>query len=218
MSAYVLDDGRRVVPAFLLNSESGGGLVTPPASFRLADGRTATAIVLVDEAGEIVPAPGGGQASYIETVPAALSATAAALTANRAYLMHFRVVGPLTLATISVSVGTASGNICAGVYSSDGTTLTRIATTGSVAVVGAAANQTLTLTTPVEVLPGTDYFLAVAVDNATATIRHVSSLDFAWLALGRRNISIDSAFPLPATIALASTGGSSRMPLLLASA
>jgi hypothetical protein len=74
---------------------------------------------------------------------------------------------------LSVFIGTASGNVDVGIYSSDGTTLTRLVSSGSTAAAGASAVQTITVASAA-LVPSFSYYLAVAPDNATVTIGRVA--------------------------------------------
>ncbi|MCC6314207.1 MAG: DUF4082 domain-containing protein [Thermomicrobiales bacterium] len=127
-----------------------------------------------------------------------------ALTANQAYLVRFRVAKPITVANIRVFVGSAtSGNLDAGLYTLNGTTWTRIASAGSTAAGTASTMQTLALTAAVTLVPGVDYWVAFAADNATVTILVTAiSLSGAGTMYSIDNMSLTktASFPLPATL------------------
>lgn len=147
---------------------------------------------------------GGDQMPYVSTLGLEAGQTAATLTANQAYLVRVRVAKPLTISTLTFFVGTASGNVDAGIYQSDGTTLTRLAAAGSTAAAGASATQTLTLSAPVTLQPGIDYYIAFAADNATVTIARNSVVNSAIPFRGKRALQYATSFPLPASLVLAS--------------
>ncbi len=54
-AAYVLLNGQRVTPVFVLNSADGGGFVSIPDSFVLPSGQRVAGVVMVDEDGLIAP-------------------------------------------------------------------------------------------------------------------------------------------------------------------
>jgi hypothetical protein len=154
------------------------------------------------------PSPGGAQPAFVESYnPCATAGAAGTLTANQALLVLVRVARPMTVSTITVYVGTASGNIDAGLYESDGTTWTRLASAGSTAASGTNALQTLTLGSPVTLIPGKDYWLAFAADNGTVTVTRISGTS-GPNGRGNRAIFKASSFPLPATITALSAASS----------
>jgi hypothetical protein len=217
-AAYVLADGRRVTPMFLLNNEAGGGIVAAPASFRLPNGQLATAAVLVDEDGNVLGAPVtiadvgnlSAQPARIESMPVYVATGAFTPVANQAYLSSFRVGKTLTISTLSIFVAVSSGNVDLGIYRSDGTTLTKIASTGSTVVAGTAAWQTIALTASVVLVPGYRYYLAAEFSVGATISVHRSQINATVAELDKRAVSIAvGSFPLPATITLASTAGTS---------
>jgi hypothetical protein len=210
MSAYVLDDGRRVVPAFLLNSESGGGLVTPPASFRLADGRTATAIVLVDENGDIAPNPLAAP-DYWETFDSRDTVAAGTLgTANRLFLTMVDEISATTT-TMTHHTGLAAGNCRHAIYTFDGTTFTLVGSTPSTALAGSNTTQDINLSVAYTRQYGVKHYAGFIVDaTAVAGSATVSRLNTAGAANGKglKSLFYDvGSFTLPATIAVGSVAG-----------
>jgi hypothetical protein len=159
------------------------------------------------------PNDAGAALPYVETVPVAVATTATALAANTAYLLKFRVRSKTRVKTISVLVGTASGNADVGIYRSNGTTLTRMTSSGATAIAGTGAEQIHALA-DVWLLPGVDYYLAYAADNATATI-HRTTITAAWGNVQKRAVAIATSYPLPATITLASTAGTAFVVALI---
>ena len=158
----------------------------------------------------------GGQLPYVATPTMMVANTTAALAANTGYLQRFRVAAPLTIGRITYFVGTASGNVDVGVYRLDGgDTLTRLASSGSTAAVGAAATHTVPLTASVTLVPGVDYYLAFAPDNATVTIGRTTPNSF-WSSMGKTAVSRATSFPLPASMTYASVAGSSTLVNLYA--
>jgi len=115
-----------------------------------------------------------GRDEVIRTVsnPSVASSYTTSGATNRAYM--FRVMESGTITKIGVEVGTASGNIDVGVYRNSATDiglnarpLTRVASSGSTPVT--AGYMEITLSSQVTVQPGD--WLAVALDNTTATLR-----------------------------------------------
>lgn len=143
--------------------------------------------------------PGGEQLSFVESLdPRGAVGAAAWSTANLASLVLVRVGRPLTISTIKIYIGTASGNVDVGVYSWDGTTATRLASAGSTVAAGASAIQTLTLSASVALVPGKDYFLGFAADNTTVTVGRLSVVGVIGYQ-GFRWWGKTASFPLPAS-------------------
>lgn len=140
------------------------------------------------------------QFDFVQTFdPRASVLATGTLTANKANLSLVRVGKPVTVNGITFYVAAASGNADVGVYSWDGTTATRLASSGSTAVAGTAANQRIALGAAVTLLPGANYYLALALDNATATIGRFGTLA-PPAGAGNKLISKTVSFPLPTTL------------------
>lgn len=146
-----------------------------------------------------IPA-GTGQFDYVSTVDGAGVGSLAVTVANQANLALVRVAKPKSVTALTVLIGTSSGNLDVGIYSWDGTTATRLGSSGSTAVGTASTTQTVALTATVVLSPGTNYFFALACDNATATFGRLGSGDGDLGAYGSRSLLKTSSFPLPATI------------------
>jgi hypothetical protein len=149
---------------------------------------------------------------FISTMDIEANIGAVALSANNAYCARIRVQPALSITKLSVFIGTASGNVDVGVYSSDGTTLTRLVSSGSTAAAGASAVQTITVASTA-LVPGFSYYLAVAPDNATVTIGRVA-ITSAIAALGKRVQAFTSGFPLPSTLTLSAGVNTSNCPFI----
>lgn len=126
---------------------------------------------------------------------------AATFLANQAWYM--RCLGKGTVGHIEVLMGGgSSGNLCVGVYTSNGgvsppTTL--LATSGSVPTPAAGVSSSIALGTPVVV--NENCYLAVASDNATTTLTGTAAgagAADAYAVSGWVFVQA-SAFPLPAT-------------------
>lgn len=118
--------------------------------------------------------------------------------ASTAIFIPFSVQVATTIARIGWGNGiTISGNVDAGLYNEDGTQIAHI---GSTAQAGASAVQSVAIG-PSALAVGS-YYMALAVDNITATIQTVSpSLTAILRTLGVQ--AQTSAFPLPATATFA---------------
>lgn len=149
---------------------------------------------------------GGGQLPFLSEPPAASSTGVAWPTANAAVFARVRVGAPLRVTRMHTFIGAASGNVDLGLYRSDdgGTTLTRIASTGSTAASGTNAEQVIALTAAVTLVPGIDYYLAMAADNATVTVAR-QTISSGMAVLGNHYVGKASSFPLPTTVS--SLGG-----------
>ena len=121
--------------------------------------------------------------------------------ASTALFYPFSVATPFTATKIMWANGAAvSGNVDAGVYDSTGV---RVGAIGSTAQAGVSATQSATLSLVLNV--GT-YYLALVLDNTTGTfMRRGPGIGVTGWA------QIAAAFPLPATVTLA-TGGTAYQP------
>lgn len=126
--------------------------------------------------------------------------------ANAGNFISFQVFVAVTVtkAYVRITSGGGSGNIDLGIYSSNGTTLTRIASTGSTACPAASNNASLTFTASVTLTPGTLYYSAAASDNVIAALNGTaftppfSGTVSTWVA------TVPTSFPLPATVSVSS--------------
>lgn len=139
-------------------------------------------------------------ATAVDTL-AATAATAGPASANDC--IYSRVFGKtVTTNKVTIYVGTSSGNISVGVYSSTGTGRSRIpatrkATTGTIACPG-TGEQEVTLTTTTDISPG-DY-IGISADNTTAKFGRIPAPTYAEQGKGRV-YKQSTAHPAPATAA-----------------
>lgn len=114
--------------------------------------------------------------------------------ANTAYLIPIRdLLIPFAFTRFSFVVGTSSGNMDLGIYSStDELTFTRVYSTGSFATPAAGINIKTVATQTITPVTGTRFYIAIAVDNTTATFRALDSQGFAY--------SKAASFVLPASL------------------
>lgn len=155
-----------------------------------------------------VPPFGGGQMPFVQTRSVDGLSAATFPSANAVVFVRVRVSRSLVISTMRTFIGTASGNIDIGVYQSDGTTLTRLSSTGSTPASGTNAIQAIALASPVTPSPGIDYYFAVAADNTTVTLAR-SAGTTVISAIGAQVMTLAASFPLPSTIALGSASGTS---------
>lgn len=151
--------------------------------------------------------PGGDQFPFVETIPFSVVSGNAAPGANFPAFYRKRVAKAITVSNITIYVATQVGNIDVGIYQSDGTTLTKIASSGSTAVGSASAKQVVALTASVSLVPGVDYYFAVVADNTSSIGRTAALISTAIGAVDNMALTKALAFPLPATSTLASLSG-----------
>lgn len=96
---------------------------------------------------------------------------AGTLTANTTYLVAKEVYATCTITSMKYRATTASGNLDLGIY--DPASGNLLGHTGATAVVGGNP-QTVNLLSNVMLNPGR-YYLALWIDNATATIFNITS-------------------------------------------
>lgn len=123
-----------------------------------------------------------------------------------------------TVTKIRCAVTTQSGNMDVGIYSLSGSTLTRLASSGSTAVPAAGARE---ITIPSTVLrPGVTYYLAIGADNVTAQFRAITGLEPVLSVVSGGDLIYStnngSGFPLPATVNTAGLVSNSTVHALVA--
>lgn len=133
--------------------------------------------------------------------------------ANTAF---FAPVQPLT-ADVTVtqligSIGVQNGNVDVGIYSFDGSTMTKVVSLGSTACPAAATRVAYNIA-DTALTKGTRYYFAIAADNGTATVAFSSGS--AVLAPTNIGYFKASSFPLPSTAASLTEVGS--IPILYGS-
>lgn len=124
------------------------------------------------------------------------SASGAWPAANTAIFIPFSLTELMTALKITYLINAASGNVDAGIYSLGGT---RIVSKGSTAAAGSGVWTTLDITDTI-LGPGT-YYLAFAADNGTITLFRGRASTVPSALIGVAEMA--SAFPLPATVTLA---------------
>jgi len=163
----------------------------------------------------VAAAVGGGVLPYHEVNgKSTINTLAAWPAANTGYGWRFRLGRRTRVDAILFPVGVTSGNVDAGLYTSAdvGVTQTRIASSGSVAAGAANTSQALTLTAPVWLEAGTDYWVWFAVDNITLTLPRTTI--HAAHVYGGMIMTKATSFPLPASIATASASTVLAWPVL----
>lgn len=218
MSAYVLSNGQRVYPAFVLNDADGGGIVTPPASFRLADGTQVVGIVLVDDTGEMIAAPAAmsdARPDRGETVRFGIATSASGLTANTAYLAEVNACDlPESVTELAAVLGAAptGGTVDVGIYTANTarTSFTRLGSLGSTAAAPGLVSGTITA---VDTTVDRPYYLGISAEKADITIARA----VLFTAIGtedNRCVSFASSHPLPASLSSPTAGAT--VPYVLA--
>lgn len=123
-------------------------------------------------------------------------------TANLAFYIPISVHSTLTVVKMFIeNGGTASGNVDLGIYDAGGT---RLVSTGSTAQSGTSAIQEFDIT-DTTLTPGL-YYLAMAIDNTTATLQRWSVTTALAKAIGVCTQASAFALPSSATFATPSSG------------
>ena len=146
-----------------------------------------------------------GEASCVSTILNNSGASAGSLAwpaANRAIYVPVLIENPVTVLKMAVNVAVQSGNLDVGIYDEMGN---RIVSKGSTAV-GAAGLQTVDIT-DTTLNPGL-YFIAMCVDNTTASFTRVPITTAEVLRMGGMQQQAVGAvtLPDPATFANPATG------------
>jgi hypothetical protein len=120
-------------------------------------------------------------------------------SANAAYLTPLRpLTASATVISLVGSIGVQSGNIDVGIYSWDGSTMTKVVSLGSTAC-PAASTRVVYDIADTALTNGTRYYVAYAADNGTVTYSRVT-YSAAVIAPTGPTLSKASSFPLPSTI------------------
>lgn len=133
----------------------------------------------------------------------ALIPSSSAAAAGSVYLRRFRVSAPFLATNVRVYCHTAASadDVAGGIYTSDGTTWTRVA--GSTEVAAAATTiLALPLTSPYLLVPGVDYWRAMGCETATPTFGRLAAVGAVLAAFGNQTLVKASVYSngLPATI------------------
>lgn len=156
-------------------------------------------------------AAASGDMPFVETVDGKVIPSATTVGANFLICYRVRVNKALTVATATWFVGTANGNLDVGLYTSDGSTLTLAASTGSTAAAGTNALQTANLDTSVPLVAATDYYIGLITDSATLALGRIAGLavinNLDKIGIVKAvTYATDSGLPSSATLASLSTG------------
>jgi len=154
---------------------------------------------------------------FFSCPPASVTAFSALSGANRGIFVRLeRAMAARTIAKLRLRFNTQSGNYDVGLFSSDGTTLTRVASMGSQAV-PAAGVATNTLAASIVQAAGGDYYATLTLDNAVATFlvgAGIRASDAGGIG-GRVYLSVPAVFPLPATVLISSLIAGGVIPYIV---
>lgn len=109
--------------------------------------------------------------NYVENIPIDQVTLSAVQGGGSIFIAPLPILSvPLVAAVARVYVGITGDNLDIGVYSSDGTTLTLITSTGSTAVGASTTIQSVNLLAPFTLQPGVSYFTGFGVSATTGSI------------------------------------------------
>lgn len=126
--------------------------------------------------------------------------------ASKALFMPFILETPALARAMAIQVSVQSGNLDVGIYTLAGASIVTAGTTA----VGAAGIQVINIT-DTWLATGT-YFMALAIDNTTASIFMTTGTSYQSSIFGIQEMG--AAFVLPATATFANTSDS-KQPLIL---
>lgn len=154
---------------------------------------------------DLIPASGLDQMPYVETIDGRFVNATGGVTAQQGYFMRLdRLSASLTVSALKVCNGTVvAGNVDLGIYRSDGSTLTLVASTGATALSGNDAIQTINLTAAYTLLPGIDYYFALVCSSASPFDRFVSNRPGVSALGSRVFVKSSVGLTLPATQSIA---------------
>jgi hypothetical protein len=124
-------------------------------------------------------------------------------SANRAFVCPFIPPAAMIIPGLTYKSDTTAGNIDVGVYDDDGngTSASKLKTSGSTAMPGGATAHTLNFTSPQSLEPFHKYWFAIAFSSTSARV---------WGTDGPYSLickQMDTAFPLPTSITFAALSG-----------
>lgn len=124
-------------------------------------------------------------------------------SANRAFVCPFVSRDAMTIAGLTYRSDTTAGNIDVGIYDDDGngTTASKLKTSGSVAMPGGATAHTTNFTSSQAIEPFHKYWFAISFSSTSA---RVMGTDGPYSLLCKQ---MDTALPLPTTITFAALSG-----------
>lgn len=167
------------------------------------------AAALVDSNGDLVDSTLITPPANWQTYDGGVAIGASAPTSNRVYLARIDEISATTT-TMTHYVGAAAGNCMVGLYTFDGATFTRVATSASTAIAGTTTTQNIALSAAYTRQPGLDHYAAFIGDAAAATNATIgrASGSGAVNLKGYQAVHHDpGSFTLPATIAVGSVSG-----------
>lgn len=128
------------------------------------------------------PNPANAQDDVLRPFPLMhFTAAVGTMSQNAVYIFKLpQVAAPFLVTRIGYGVGTAAGNVDAGLCTRVGTDYTRVASAGSTAAAGSNVMQDLTMTTPYVYQPGQELFVTWSTDSATITILRLNAVFGAW--------------------------------------
>lgn len=136
-------------------------------------------------------------------------------SANRAIFVKFRLRQARLVTGIKIANAAPSGNAKAGLYRSDGTTLTEIAAVGSTPLSGSNDDQDLVFSSAITAFPAQDFFAMLVLDNSTATLIRQTIPNAAFASGFQVAYYVDSAFTTPPTSqAISGLTGSTYVPVM----
>lgn len=125
--------------------------------------------------------------------------------ANRAIFVPFTLNAPFLVQKLWWANGASvAGNMDCGIYSNDGT---KLVSTGSTAQSGTSVVQSVSLGTPLLLMPGVPMYFALAASSTSATVVQNASTTpfFKLMAVAQQA----SALPLPASATFATVAANS---------
>ena len=126
-------------------------------------------------------------------------------TASTAHFWGLTVPVKVSVATAFFRVTAQAGNMDVGIYQASGSTLTRLTSTGAIAVpaTGIGSQNAAALTSSVTLYPGVKYYAAIVADNTTAAFSGASLAGLPSISgyPGWRP-SKASTYPLPTSVTI----------------
>lgn len=150
----------------------------------------------------ILPGAGGGELTPLYVTQKGGGGLAAWTSGELGILTKFRVDAPRIANGLEIYNGAPSGNAKAGMYSSDGTTITQRALSAATALTGTNAKQRIPFASPWQLAPFQDYFTFLVLDNVTATLLRILGSNGAITTLLGDSCCLAGVYTTPPTTEL----------------
>lgn len=194
-----------------------GDTIDNKATYELIGSNSCITIMSVSSTAWVITSRNSGDLRFFESVPSiGQNFTAGGITANTAYFSRVLLHEPMTVYRANYALGATGGafNIDIGIYYSDGTTLRRLGSTGSLALGAINAVSPAIFPALFNLYPGFDYYIGLACTSSTPLFYKFIGTQLLTF-VRNQVIGFPTSFPLPATLPIASGAITTNQPWVL---